>query len=147
MIGTLSARNPITFGTNSVRIRQDLDIIGTQSARNGIVLFFPNHARSSRQRPDSVPIASRQRPDNTGQCYDLNPTQQNLSRQRYDCNPTRHNRLSLPNGTGRTLLSGVFGRPSRFVGLCYDCTRLRPDNDTTLPITPDCVPTFSFFVS
>ena len=49
MIGTLLARNPITSRTNAVRIRHDLDIIGTQLARSGIVLF-PNHARSSRQR-------------------------------------------------------------------------------------------------
>ena len=43
------------FRDDAVRIRQDLDIIGTQSTRNGIVLFFPNHARSSRQGTDSVP--------------------------------------------------------------------------------------------
>ena len=99
---------------------------------------------------DNVPILrtpSRHRPDSTGQCYDFNPTQQNLSRHSYDCNPTRQSRPSLPNGTGRTLLSGVIGRPSRPSRLCYERSRLRPDNDRTFPISPDSNPTFSFFVS
>ena len=74
MIGTLSGRNLITSGTNSAKtvcIRQDLDIIGTQSARNAIVLFF------SKSCP-FITTASRHRPDYTGQilirhsriCYD-----------------------------------------------------------------------------
>ena len=121
------------------RSGHDRDSIGKKRQLH----IFPNYH-------DSVPIIttpSRHRPDHTRQCYDFNPTQPNLLRHSYDCNPTRHNRLSLPNGTGRTSQSGVICRPSRPSRLCYERSRLRPDNDRTFPISPDSNPTFSFFVS
>ena len=98
---------------------------------------------------DYVPInriPSRHLPDSKGQCYDCDLIQQNLSRHSHDCNPTRRSQPNLPNGTGRTLLSGVIGLPSRPSRLCYEPSRLRPDNDRTFPIIPDSTPTFSFFV-
>ena len=99
---------------------------------------------------DNVPInriPSRHRPDSTGQCNDCDPLQRNMSRHSHDCSPTRRSQPYLPNGTGRTLLSGVIGRPSRPSRLCYKPSRLRPDNDMTFSISPNSNPTFSFSVS
>ncbi len=100
----MSRQRPDSPECDPTEIRQDLDAIWTQSARNGnekFIQVMPVHR-------DSVPIhrtPSRHRPDNTGHCYDFHPIQQNLSRHSHDChdcNPTRQNRLSFPNVTGRT---------------------------------------------
>ena len=84
--------------TVTIRIRQDLDPIWTQSASNGnekSLQIMPVHH-------DSVPIhrtPSRYRSDNKGHCNDFDPIQQNLSRHNHDCNPIGQNRLSFPNIT------------------------------------------------
>ena len=140
---------------NAIRHRSDSDRtvnrcwrkIGTWSGLNRQETAITYFSKLSRYSVPILTTASRHRPDNTRQCYDFNPTQPNLLRHSYDCNPTRHNRLSDPNGTGRTLQSGVICRSSRPSRLCYERSRLRPDNDRTFPISPDSNPTFSFFVS
>ena len=58
---------------------------------------------------------SRHSQDNTEHCYDFDLIQQNLSRHSHALNLTRHNQLSFPNVTRRTLLSGVIGRPLRSI--------------------------------
>ena len=89
---------------------------------------------------------SRHRPDNTGHCHDFDTIQQNLLQHSPDFNPTRQNRLSFPidpecYGTRLTVGSAWPTCPdhSRSVGLCYECIRLRPDNDRTFPIIADVI--------
>ena len=109
--------------------RQDLDAIGTQSAMTYFFKSCPFITTTSR--------LTGYRPNSTCQCYDFDSTQQNLSRHSHDCKPTRRSQPNLQNGTGRTLLSGVIGRPSRSSRLSNEPSWLRPDNDRTFPISPD----------
>ena len=96
--GTVSER----FRQKTVRNRQDLDAIWTQSAEKQLWKITPDHSRFTGHRPEY-----------TRHCSEFDPIQQNLSRHSHDCNPTRQNRLSCHECYGTHLTVGVLCRTIR----------------------------------
>ena len=145
-----------TYSAKTVRIRQDLDAICTQSAITAMKNFsksFPfitTASQSSGHHPDAVQttqdivtILIRY----SRICHEIVTIVIRLdkigwvSRQRREapnCRETWPTSQDLSRSAGlcRTLL-----------GLCYERIRLRSVNDRTFQIIEDCNPTFSLFVS